>query len=371
LRYTYRMDDQDAIDFEAESPEQEASSPRSLELNAEQRKLFDAHLPLVNRLAHQKKAILPANFEIDDLRQVAMIGLIKAAQRYVAQDAVATFETFATSHVKGSILDYMRSLSVASRGLVEFSNMVNAATNKFSKTHGFKPTRAHLAASLEMDLTKFEKRSLDATAALNITTAVTNLKLTNENEDMDALDGVPSEELGPAGQLEKKQRLTALSHFIDGLDDRTQSIFNMHVVDGDDLKTIAAVFGVTESRISQIYNQTLGKLDTFMEERFGENIGLSRWSAPIPAELPSIGANSSGAPGKKKKTSHYMDAIDKLHAKQLSQAQRIQTMSPSLPPALLTKADLEQFRQTGTASSGSGADPDHAPIKVDMNTRWG
>ena len=56
-----------------------------------------AHLPLVKRIAQQLLVRLPAHIEMDDLIQVGLIGLLKAAEDH-QKDSGAAFSTYATTH---------------------------------------------------------------------------------------------------------------------------------------------------------------------------------------------------------------------------------------------------------------------------------
>src|SRR5690606_22210787 len=77
--------------------------------------LIARYAPLVRRLALQLVARLPANVELDDLMQAGMIGLLDAVRRYEVQDD-ATFDTYATTRVRGAMLDELRSQDWLSRG---------------------------------------------------------------------------------------------------------------------------------------------------------------------------------------------------------------------------------------------------------------
>src|SRR5690606_1187085 len=70
--------------------------------------LIAQHAPLVRRLALQLVARLPANVELDDLMQAGMMGLLNAVRRYEVQND-AKFETYATTRVRGAMLDELRS----------------------------------------------------------------------------------------------------------------------------------------------------------------------------------------------------------------------------------------------------------------------
>jgi RNA polymerase sigma factor for flagellar operon FliA len=74
---------------------------------SEKETIFSNHIELVNKIAHQLKAKLPANIEVDDLIQAGMLGLIDAIQRFEDRQE-AQFETYATLRIRGAMLDELR-----------------------------------------------------------------------------------------------------------------------------------------------------------------------------------------------------------------------------------------------------------------------
>ncbi|MFP4182057.1 MAG: sigma-70 family RNA polymerase sigma factor, partial [Thiohalospira sp.] len=69
--------------------------------------LVERYAPLVKRLAHHLMGRLPPSVQLDDLLQAGMMGLLDAARQYDATQG-ATFETYATIRIRGSMLDELR-----------------------------------------------------------------------------------------------------------------------------------------------------------------------------------------------------------------------------------------------------------------------
>lgn len=65
------------------------------------------HADLVRRIAHHLAARLPASVEVDDLIQAGMIGLIEASRSYDSEQG-ASFETYASIRIRGSMIDEIR-----------------------------------------------------------------------------------------------------------------------------------------------------------------------------------------------------------------------------------------------------------------------
>ena len=65
------------------------------------------HRPLVRRIANRMMSRLPASVEMDELMQAGMIGLDEAISRF-EEGRGATFDTYASRRIEGSMLDALR-----------------------------------------------------------------------------------------------------------------------------------------------------------------------------------------------------------------------------------------------------------------------
>src|SRR5215212_5300394 len=78
--------------------------------------LVTEHLPLVNSVMHRLSPRLASSAEADDIRSAGVIGLVDAAQKYDSNREIQ-FRTYAEFRVRGAMLDYLRSLTWAPRGM--------------------------------------------------------------------------------------------------------------------------------------------------------------------------------------------------------------------------------------------------------------
>jgi RNA polymerase sigma factor for flagellar operon FliA len=65
------------------------------------------HLRLVRSIASRIHVSLPVRFELEELVHTGMLGLIYAADQYVAEERVG-FSTYAKHCIRGAILDGLR-----------------------------------------------------------------------------------------------------------------------------------------------------------------------------------------------------------------------------------------------------------------------
>lgn len=66
------------------------------------------HMAFANKLAHERKRILPRCIDFEELQSAAYLGLVQAANRY--RPELGAFTTYAWYRVMGAIDDYLRSL---------------------------------------------------------------------------------------------------------------------------------------------------------------------------------------------------------------------------------------------------------------------
>jgi len=212
--------------------------------------------PLVRRLAHQMIAKLPANVEFDDLVQVGMIGLADALNRFDAGQGVQ-FETFATQRIRGAMLDELRGTDYLSRGTRKQQRTIEAAVQKLEQKLGRAPIESEIAKEMGLTLTEYQ----ELLGRVRGTQLVYLEDMTGADGDNDYLDRhVGDESLNPLAQLQDVRMREALIEAIKNLPEREQHVMSMYYEHDMNLKEIAAVIKVTESRVCQLHSQSIARL---------------------------------------------------------------------------------------------------------------
>lgn len=219
--------------------------------------LLRQHMPLVRKLAHQMMAKLPASVELDDLIQVGMMGLNDAISRFDAT-AGAQFETFATQRIKGSMLDELRSLDWMSRGDRKLQRDIESAVRRLEQKLHRAPTESEIAQALELSLEAYQE-----TLGRVRGTQIVHLEDMGSNEEggEDFLDRhVADEAANPMALLQDHRMRQALVDAIKNLPEREQLMMSLYYEQDMNLKEIALVLGVTESRVCQLHSQSIARL---------------------------------------------------------------------------------------------------------------
>jgi len=213
--------------------------------------------PLVRKLAHHMMAKLPANVQVDDLIQVGLIGLSEALSRFEANQGVQ-FETFATQRIRGAMLDELRENDWVSRGTRKSQKEIEEALRRLEHRLGRSPLESEIAADLGMSLVEYQ-------SLLNKVRGTQLVYLEDMSRNQDDEDSFLDRHMGdvdadPLNVLRDNRLRTALVAAIKNLPEREQYIMSMYYEQDMNLKEIAAVLDVTESRVCQLHSQSIARL---------------------------------------------------------------------------------------------------------------
>ena len=218
--------------------------------------LLKQYSPLVRRLAHQMIAKLPANIELDDLIQVGMIGLSDALTRFDSAHGVQ-FETFATQRIRGAMLDELRGNDWMSRGDRRHQRSIEAAVHKLEQRHGRAPSEGEIAREMGLSLADYQ----DLLGKVRGTQLIYLEDMSGDDGDDDYLDRhVMDKDANPLSRMQDQRMREALVEAIKNLPEREQYVMSMYYEHDMNLKEIAAVLKVTESRVCQLHSQSIARL---------------------------------------------------------------------------------------------------------------
>jgi RNA polymerase sigma factor for flagellar operon FliA len=219
--------------------------------------MIKQYQPLVRRLAHHMMAKLPANVQVDDLIQVGLIGLSEALARYEAAQGVQ-FETFATQRIRGAMLDELRDNDWMSRGSRKSQKEIEQAMRRLEHKLGRAPLESEIAADLGMSLTDYQ--TLLGKVRGTQLVYIEDMTRSDDDENSFLDHHVSDTDADPINMLRDQRLRQALIEAIKNLPEREQFIMSMYYEKDMNLKEIAAVLDVTESRICQLHSQSIARL---------------------------------------------------------------------------------------------------------------
>ncbi|MEG3631036.1 RNA polymerase sigma factor SigF [Streptomyces poriticola] len=226
----------------------EKDSPEYAELRNQ---LVRMHLPLVEHLARRFRN---RGEPLDDLTQVATIGLIKSVDRF-DPDRGVEFSTYATPTVVGEIKRHFRDKGWAvrvPRRLQELRLALTTATAELSQLHGRSPTVHELAEKLAIS----EEEVLEGLESAN---AYSTLSL--DVPDTDDESPAVADTLGAEDEaLEGVEYRESLKPLLEDLPPREKRILLLRFFGNMTQSQIAQEVGISQMHVSRLLARTLAQL---------------------------------------------------------------------------------------------------------------
>ncbi|HEU5419097.1 MAG TPA: RNA polymerase sigma factor SigF [Streptosporangiaceae bacterium] len=214
--------------------------------------LVELHLPLVEYLARRFRN---RGEWLDDLTQVATIGLIKSIDRFDLDRGVE-FSTYATPTIVGEIKRHFRDKGWAvrvPRRLQELKLALTKAIGDLAQRLGRAPTVAELAAHLQMS----EEDVLEGLESANAYSTVSLDAPDSGDEDAPAV----AESLGMVDDaLEGVEYRESLKPLLERLPPREKRILLLRFFGNMTQSQIATELGISQMHVSRLLAKTLAQL---------------------------------------------------------------------------------------------------------------
>jgi len=214
--------------------------------------LVELHLPLVEYLARRFRN---RGEWLDDLIQVATIGLIKSIDRFDLERGVE-FSTYATPTIVGEIKRHFRDKGWAvrvPRRLQELKLSLTKAISDLAQREGRAPTVSELAAHLQMS----EEEVLEGLESANAYSTVSLDAPDSGDEDAPAV----ADSLGMVDEsLEGVEYRESLKPLLEKLPAREKKILLLRFFGNMTQSQIAAELGISQMHVSRLLARTLAQL---------------------------------------------------------------------------------------------------------------
>jgi RNA polymerase sigma-B factor len=207
----------------------------------------------------------------DDLRQVAMVGLVKAVDRFDPEYGAA-FSAFAGRTIEGELKRHFRDRSWAvrvPRGAKELHLSVRNASEELSQRIGRAPTIDEIAGHLDVDRDDV-LRGLSASAAYNVGT----LDGSSSDDESDAVGdrqrALATDDEG-FGHVDDRQLVVQL---IARLPEREQEIVRLRFYERRSQTEIAQAVGISQMHVSRLLHKSFEQMREWLEATPGASEGL-------------------------------------------------------------------------------------------------
>ncbi len=202
--------------------------------------LIEDHLGLAHSLALQVWRTAPHALELDELRSIANLGLVGAAQRWHAYcaenqyspDALQYFKPFVVKRVYGSLIDAIRQADWATRSLRTRAKALQEAGQDSGASH------AELAQRTGMSVAEVR---------------ATIRGMAQRPVSLEAVELEPSSRQDVESSVFVAAVLGRVVATLRTLPGDQQVVVALHYHHGLQLQAVAAAMGITESRASQLH----------------------------------------------------------------------------------------------------------------------
>ena len=227
---------------------------RSREQEQDSHSLVLQYLPLVRMIAWQIYGSLPAHasVEMGDVVQAGHVGLVNASNSF-HHGGTVPFSSFARHRIRGEILDSLRKLDSASRGLRRWQRRLDAETRSLTLTLCREPSEEEIGERLGVKIESLRKHRLTLwyTSSCNASPQDANASENDARVALVAADSRP-DRLHRHGEIRK-----FLVRAVSVLPPRSRKVVLLYYLRSMTMKQIGVVLNVNESRVSQIHKHAL------------------------------------------------------------------------------------------------------------------
>ncbi len=239
-------------------------NPYSIKKPINREAMVIEYAPMVKHIANRLAARLPSNFQLDDLIQAGMIGLLEAMEKY-DETLGAKFKTYAEIRVRGAMLDDLRAKDWIPRSVRDKSSKLESAYTELRSENIDHPTDKQLANKLGLkpkELPDF----LDKAKPIPLLSLDNMGTFSGSDEKLDIFETLsdPEEENVFEKMLNQEAQETVVKA-IESLPEKEKLILSLYYNEELNLKEIGAVLDITESRVSQLRTKAIAMLRSLMK----------------------------------------------------------------------------------------------------------
>ncbi len=213
-------------------------------------KLVREHLPLVGYVVSEIAHRVPGHVSRNDLVSAGMLGLAQAARSFDESRGIA-FDRFASTRIRGALLDELRGRDWASRSVRARARGMQQATEELTSKLGRTPTSEEIAELLQIEPEVVHKLVDDVHRATVLN--YESLALDGDAESFIAVGDVDS----PEDAIVARERRAVLTDAVAALPERLRLVVIGYFFEERSMQDLADELGVSESRVSQLRAEAL------------------------------------------------------------------------------------------------------------------
>jgi len=224
--------------------------------------LVEQYLPLVKTVVGRLAMTLPAHAATEDLYSAGLVGLLNAVRRYNHKTGVL-FETYARVRIRGSVFDELRRLDWVPRSVHDKARKVEDVMRKLEQKKGEIPTNFEMAKALDITEDEYEQLLTEIRPATFVCLdSVRSAEQEGEATQHEAV--ADSGQPDPSNVTARRELARIIGRRLEHLPDMQRKVLALYYFEDLRLREIAEVFGVTESRISQIHAAAILSIKAYL-----------------------------------------------------------------------------------------------------------
>jgi RNA polymerase sigma factor for flagellar operon FliA len=221
----------------------------------DEKELLERYLPLVRNVVDRLRLTLPAHVDVDDLYGVGVTGLIAAVKRYDPEQQ-HTFAAYATTRIRGAVLDELRRLDWFPRRARAKARKLKTAIAELEQRFGRAPEDAEIRDQLGLTQKEYEHWMVEVRPISFI--AIDDNPEGEDGGGVSRHELIADEQAVPVqAQMEHQELAEIVTQKMSELPDIQRRVLAMYYHENLRLAEIAAVFRLTESRICQIHSRAI------------------------------------------------------------------------------------------------------------------
>jgi RNA polymerase sigma factor FliA len=234
--------------------------------------LVEGYLPLVRTVVGRVAMTLPSHVCAEDLYSAGLVGLLQAVRSFSPKGG-ASFETFARFRIRGAVLDELRRLDWVPRLVHDKARKIQNAISELEQRLDQPPSEEQVAAALGISLGEYQDWLQEVRPV-----AFVCLDAASRADSPDGVaqhDSIPDDsQESPFDWAARSELKDLIAQRIRQLPPMQQKVLALYYYEDLRLREIAEVFGLTESRISQIHSQAILAIRSHIERQ--EAIAVQR-----------------------------------------------------------------------------------------------
>lgn len=213
---------------------------------------FHKWLPYAHSIAASVGSRLPIHVDLDDLKSVAVLGLLDALSKRDVTMADGQFKVYLGFRIKGQIVDYLRGVDDLSRNM----------RRKLKEQEEQERQTLQLANSTDENNPGLPNNESAAPKKSVQKIQVVSLSRYSEQPNGSVIDeiSIPDSALNQEQMLIQKQNREVIWGLVEQLPERHAQIVRLYVLEDMTFADIGFMLGINESRTSQLFTQIREKL---------------------------------------------------------------------------------------------------------------